>query len=67
MPCVGGGGSVSFTGRVDIELVKRWKCVVYHVETDGCGFLRGALGAPILERMPSKTSAWSDMGICIVS
>ena len=51
------GGSVSFTGRVDMELVKRWKCVVYHVETEGCGFLRGGSGAPILQRMPSKTSA----------
>ena len=61
------GGSASFTGRVDMELVKRWKCVVYHVETEGCGFLRGGSGAPILQRMPSRTSAWSDMGICIVS
>ena len=61
------GGSVSFTGRVDIELVKRWKCMVYHVETDGCGFLRGALQTPILQRMPSKTSPWSDMGIWKVS
>ena len=66
MPCAGGGWSVSFTGRVDIELVKRWKCVVYHFQTDGCGFLQGGLGAPILQGMPSKTRALSDMGICLV-
>ena len=58
---------MSLTGRVDIELIKRWKCVWYHFETDGYGFLQGGLGAPILQQMPSKTRAWSDMGICIVS
>ena len=58
---------MSLTGRVDIELVKRWKRVVYHFETDGCGFLQGGLGAPILQRMPCKTRAWSNMGTCIVS
>ena len=61
------GGSVSLTGRVDIDLVKRWKCAVHHFETDGCGFLQGGLGAPILQQMPSKTRAWSNMGSCIVS
>ena len=30
---------MSLTGRVDIELVNCWKCVVYHFKTDGCGFL----------------------------
>ena len=38
------GGSVSFTGSVDMELVKRWKCAVYHFVTVGCGFLRGGRG-----------------------
>ena len=33
------GESVSFRGRVDMELVNRWKCVVYHFETEGCGSL----------------------------
>ena len=51
------GGSASFTGRVHMELVKRWKCVVYHFEKEGCGFLRGGSGAPILRRMPSRTRA----------
>ena len=61
------GGSVYFTGKVDMELVKRWRCVVYHVETEGCGFLRGGSGGPILQWMTSKTNTWSDVGICIVS
>ena len=51
------GGLVSFTGRVDMELVKRWKFVVYHFETVGCGFLRGGSGAPILQRIPRRTKA----------
>ena len=51
------GGSVSFTGNVDMELVKRWKCVVYHFVTVGCGFLRGGSGGPIFQRIPSRTRA----------
>ena len=66
-PCRVQRGSVSVRGRVDIELAKHSKCVVYHVETDGCGFRQGGLGAPILQQLPRKTRAWSDMGICIVS
>ena len=27
------GGSASFTGSVEMELVKRWKCAVYHFVT----------------------------------
>ena len=38
------GGSVFFTGSVDMELVKRWKCVVYHFVTVHGGFLRGGSG-----------------------
>ena len=34
-----GGGSVVFTGRVDMVLVNRWKWVAYHLETEGYGFL----------------------------
>ena len=61
------GASVFFTGSVDMELVNRWKCVVYHFVTVGCGFVRGGSGAPILQRIPRRTRAWSDMGICMVS
>ena len=60
------GGSDVFTGRVDTVLVKRWKWVVYHLETEGCGFLWGVPGTPIRQRIPSITEAWSDIGICIV-
>ena len=34
------GGSVVFTGRVDMVLVNRWKWVEYHLETEGCSFHR---------------------------
>ena len=61
------GGFVVFTGKVDMELVNRWKCVAYHFETEGCGFLQGVSGTPILHRMLSITKAWSHIGICMVS
>ena len=51
------GGSVSFTGNVGMELVKRWKCAAYRFVTVGYGFLRGGAGAPILQRIPSRTKA----------
>ena len=50
-----------------MALVNRVKWGAYHLETKGCGFVRGVSGTPIHEMIPSITRAWFDIGSSIVS